>query len=89
MDNDCLSHYLKTWSHKWPVYGEIKGGRTALNYEKLIVTSNFTIQDLFSKCPQDTIEAIARRFEVIHIEDPYGLYAKKPMAKSVIHGEHE
>lgn len=51
MDSDCLSHLLKTWSHKWPCYGEIKGGRVALNYKLLVVTSNFEISELFSKQP--------------------------------------
>ena len=73
MDNDCLSHYLKTWAHKWPVYGEIRGGRVALNYDTLVVTSNFTIDDLFAKQPPVTIAAIKRRFKVIRMEDPLGI----------------
>lgn len=67
MDSDCLSHFLKTWAHKWPCYGEIKGGRVALNYEKLVITSNFLPSELFSKVPSITLEAIERRFQVIQI----------------------
>lgn len=37
-----------------------------MNYEKFIVTSNFSIDELFSKLPETTREAIKRRFKVHH-----------------------
>lgn len=67
LDSDCLSHYLKIWADKWACHGEIKGSTVPLNYKHLIVTSNFTIQQLFEKLPAVSIEAIRRRFRVINI----------------------
>lgn len=66
LDSDCLSHYLKIWADKWSCTGEVKHGTVALNYEKFIVTSNFSIDELFSKLPETTREAIKRRFKVHH-----------------------
>lgn len=56
----CLSHYLKIWFDQYPGYGEIKGGTVPLNFDILIVTSNYLPSDLW---PEDVllIEAIKRR----------------------------
>lgn len=64
----CLGHYLKIWADKWGATGEIKGGTIILPFEHFVVTSNYSIQDLFA----DDLElqsAILRRFKVIHILD--------------------
>jgi len=74
LDSDCLAHYLKIWGDKWSATGEYKGGTVALNYERFIVTSNFTIEKLHEKMPMVTVEAIKRRFKVIHMSDPFGVY---------------
>jgi len=60
---EWLAHFLKIWGDRYGKSGEIKGGKVALQYERFIVTSNFSIAEVFSHCKADTIRAIERRFE--------------------------
>lgn len=67
-DFDCgkpLGHYLKIWADKWACQGEIKGGTVQLQHRCFIVTSNYSIEDMFAG-DLPMIAAIKRRFEVIH-----------------------
>ncbi|AGA18459.1 hypothetical protein [uncultured marine virus] len=61
----CLGHYLKIWGDRYPCSGEIKGGTVCLNHTSIIVTSNYSIQELW---PEDTqmASAIKRRFKCVH-----------------------
>ena len=63
---ECLAHHMKIWSDKWPAQGEIKGGHVPLTYDRLIVTSNFTIDQAFKNSDPETIKALNRRFKKIH-----------------------
>lgn len=58
----CLGHYLKIWADKWACTGEVKGGQVNLTHRRFIVTSNYTIEELW---PEDLEmqRAISRRFE--------------------------
>ena len=38
----CLGHYLKIWTDRYACTGETKGGQIPLNYDKFIITSNYT-----------------------------------------------
>lgn len=68
---ECLSHYIKIWSDVYKSTGEVKGGVVNLNYNKLYITSNYSIDEIF--CSDSVLcEAIKRRFEVIHC--PLKLY---------------
>ena len=69
MDSDCLAHYLKIWADKYACTGEVKGGHVPLCHERLYVTSNFSIDELFKDLPEVTREAINRRFKTIHMVD--------------------
>jgi len=73
MDDGCLKHYLKIWADKWSCSGETKGGHVHLQHQKFIVTSNFTIEELFGENEQ-IMQAIKRRFEVLkfgnHVFNP-------------------
>lgn len=61
LDTNVLGHYLKIWSDKWPCTGETKGGTVQLRHKLFIVTSNYSIDQLY---PEDAVmcEAISRRF---------------------------
>lgn len=40
-----LGHYLKLWADPYGLlHGEVKGGKVSLNFKKLYVTSNYTIE---------------------------------------------
>lgn len=61
----CLGHYLKIWSDKWACTGEVKGGTIPLNFKRLYITSNYSIDDLFGEDEQ-LCAAIKRRFTQDH-----------------------
>lgn len=67
MDSDALAHYLKLWSDKYAVTGEIKGGTTKLSHKWFVVTCNETITELFADKPLVMREAIERRFKQIEL----------------------
>lgn len=73
-----LGHYLKIWADKWACTGEVKGGTIPLNHHRFIVTSNYTIEEVYG--PEDTdstkvrlaknelVKAIERRFKIVKVE---------------------
>lgn len=78
LDSNCLGHYLKLWADKYAVSGEVKGGIVKLAHTTLIVTSNYSIADLWK---DDLImaQAIKRRFAVTHC-----IHLKSPVLKQKI-----
>ncbi len=48
MDSDCLKHLLKIWCDNYPCTGEVKGSTLPLNNAVFIVTSNFSIEELYT-----------------------------------------
>ena len=59
-----LHHYLKLWADRWAHTGEIKGGHVPLCYDRLYVTSNFSLDQVFKGQPLVTLEALKRRFAI-------------------------
>lgn len=68
LDGNFLGHYLKIWADKYACTGEIKGGTVKLSHTTFIVTSNYSIEQLYK---DDTImaAAIKRRFKVEHMTE--------------------
>lgn len=65
LDTPTLGHYLKIWTDKYATTGETKGGTINLRYKYLIITSNYTPDQLW---PDDPImaSAIKRRCIMNH-----------------------
>lgn len=61
----CLGHYLKIWADKWACTGEVKGGTVNLQHEHFVVTSNYSIEELWFE-DEEMVSAIRRRFKVKH-----------------------
>jgi hypothetical protein len=65
-----LGHHLKLWSDLYRATGEIKGGLLPLDYAYLIITSNYTPDEIWNsdakERPKDpmVMEAISRRFKI-------------------------
>lgn len=59
-----LGHHLKIWTDRYACSGEIKGGTVNLCHERLIVTSNYSIDELWEGDSQMTA-ALNRRFRRI------------------------
>lgn len=72
-----LGHHLKIWTDRYSCTGETKGGTVNLRHRKFIVTSNYSIEDLWAD-DEMMKNALLRRFKVIrfgdHVFNPY----KKP-----------
>jgi len=61
----CLINHLKLWADPWNNQpGETKGGQVALTYNVLVVTSNYSPDDL--DLESEDIKALRRRFTVTH-----------------------
>nr|WAE42673.1 MAG: replication associated protein [Cressdnaviricota sp.] len=65
LDTPILGHYLKRWMDRYPTKGEVKGGTLQLRHKLFIVTSNYSIEDLFKDDPI-MAAAIRRRCKVVH-----------------------
>lgn len=68
MHGACLSHYLKLWADPWApeILAEIKGTSCQLGYETFIVTSQYTIGQIWPESNQQEIrDALSRRFEFL------------------------
>ena len=44
----ALAHDLKLWADKYPATAEVKNSTVPLMHEVLIVTSNYTIEELYA-----------------------------------------
>lgn len=64
-----LGHHLKLWADKWSFPAEIKGTTIQLRPKKIIITSNYSIEEIWAD-DEMMQEAIRRRFKVRHIIKP-------------------
>jgi len=68
--HEKLGHHLKIWSDRYKFVGEKKGTSLTLRPDRIIVTSNYQIQDIFMDLA--LIDALKRRFYIIHMpETPF------------------
>jgi len=72
LEHKCLGQQLKIWADRYGCILENKGGAMSSNFKKFVVTSQYSIEQIFEG-DQQTIEALRRRFEVIHL--PFKMYA--------------
>jgi len=71
LDHKCLGQQLKIWGDRYACILETKGGAVPSNFKNFIVTSQYTIDEIFAG-DSATIDAIKRRFSVLHI--PFNIY---------------
>lgn len=59
-----IANHIKRWADRYPFTAEVKNGMRTFRPKRIVVTSNYQIEDCFSN-PEDQ-KAIRRRFKVIH-----------------------
>lgn len=74
LDSKVLGHHLKMWMDRYPFNAETKGGMRCIRPKKFIVTSNYSIEEVFAG-DEMMVAAIRRRCQVIHMNEPF---FKKP-----------
>lgn len=62
-----IASFLLRWADKWPVRVETKGGTLRVRPKRIVCTSNYHLEEVFSNCGVD-MDAMKRRFKVIHKE---------------------
>ncbi|AMH87740.1 replication-associated protein [Pacific flying fox faeces associated circular DNA virus-4] len=60
-----LSQYMKKWADRWSFEAETKGGNSIIRPYMIIVTSNYSIEEVFSRVDA---QAIKRRFTEIKFQ---------------------
>lgn len=74
---ECLGHYLKIWADRYACTGETKGGTIHLRHKRIIVTSNYRMDQLWEG---EMLSAILRRFVV----RDFDLFPYQNLARAII-----
>lgn len=68
-----LGGFLKDWADRYPLIAQNKGGAVAANWDTIIVTSQYSIEEIWtdhktSIPDQATIDALKRRYHIIRVD---------------------
>lgn len=62
-----LGHHLKRWADRYSFTAEVKFGTVSIRPTKIVVTSNYSIAEIFNE-DMTLVAALNRRFEVIYMD---------------------
>jgi hypothetical protein len=66
-----IAHMLR-WLDRYPVLVEVKGSAVALKCTMVWITSNISPDAWYPTCDRDTKDALLRRLNVVHFNQPLG-----------------
>lgn len=69
-----LGYHLKIWADRYGCVLETKGGASASSFDKFVVTSQYSIEEIWNN-DNETIDAIKRRFKIIRLDNNLSLYS--------------
>lgn len=81
-DQAHQAYHLKIWADKYAFQCESKFGAMCIRPEKIVVTSNYRIEDIFAG-DDVLVDALRRRFTVIHMDEPFRELTNKRQRVSV------
>lgn len=67
-EHACLGHHLKIWGDRYAFIAETKGGAIGIRPQNFVVTSQYAPEDIWTD--KETIDAIRRRYRVLHMRSP-------------------
>lgn len=70
MEHSMLAYHLKIWCDRYAFLAETKGGAIAIRPEKFVITSNYSIEEIFGDGTENA-KAIRRRCHVTHMDEPF------------------
>jgi len=75
-EHKCLGQQLKIWGDRYGCILENKGGSMPSKHDKFVVTSQYSIEDIFWE-DKATCEALKRRYLQCHMEKPMHVNIKR------------
>lgn len=79
---DKLGHHLKIWGQQASFIAEIKGGAMHIRPKRIIITSNYSMEEVFG-FNLSMLAAIKRRFKENYIATPIDFEALEPVEEAV------
>jgi len=73
-----LAHHLKIWSDHYPFPAEKKGGTIVIRPKRIIVTSNYSLEECFSDDKTGALEPLTRRFQERDFNNEFSLFHRYP-----------
>jgi len=70
--HEMLVHHIKIWGDRYGHIAEIKGGAAQIRPKKIIITSNYAPEEIWSH--ESDLEPIRRRFKVINMSPLDGAF---------------
>lgn len=71
MVHHILGHHLKRWADRYSFPAEMKGTTVQIRPKKIVVTSNYSIEDVFTNDGDALVKALKRRFKERNMVEPY------------------
>jgi len=68
LQHKVLGHHLKRWADRYSFPAEMKGSTLQIRPKKIVVTSNYPIQEIFND-DEELQKALLRRFKVTHFHE--------------------